>query len=166
MRIVLIIAAFELSFTTSFKYTSQIKYNVEFTNSNVSSILVNLHELKNNILIGNHNDIHVGYDFTIEDVTYIENLIHNILTKYKELISINPPPKIYTLINQLKEADQQTIKEIAKEVIQEIINPQQPEKLTAKERIKADAKALSKKRALNVILKNSAKNSATKTKKR
>ena len=159
MRIGLIIADFEMSFTTSFKHAARVKYNVEFTSSNVVHIRENLQQLKEQLNTGNHNKIHVGNDLTIHDVEHIESLLDAIMNAYAETFSINAPPtkKIYTLINQLRETKTQTPEQIAKEVLKDILTPSQPQKLTPKQRLQADANAKSMERAINFYKKNSAK---------
>lgn len=160
MQIGAIIADFDMSFTTSFKYTAKVKYNVNFiTSSNVLLIKENLKILKANIQAGKTNDVHVGYDFTLQDVEHIEDLLNIMVNCYLEYFkSIPPKRKMYTLIQQLKEVTNPTNQQIIKETIQELLTPQPKEKLSRKEQIKADAKLKSKERALNLIQKRSSKN--------
>ncbi len=157
MRIGLVIADFEMSFTTTFKHTSAVKYNVKFTNSNTVDIIEKLNQLHHNLRSGEANKVHVGYDITVQDVEHVQSLINAILTSYKELFTTTPPRKIYNLINQLREAEKQTPRQIAKEVLKEILNPATTPKLTAKQQLEADTETLSKKRKLKLIQKHSAK---------
>jgi hypothetical protein len=159
LRIGLIISAFEMSFTIPFIYTASVKYNVDFTSSNVVDIQDKINQLKENIRSENYNKVHVGYDFVLQDVEYIERLINIIVQKHIELFPSTAVTNnlIYVLKDQLRQAEVKTPMEIAKEVLNEILSPPQPHNLTRKERMEADAKAKSKERAMNLIRKNSAK---------
>jgi hypothetical protein len=131
MRIGLIIADFEMSFTTSFQHTARVKYGVDFNSSNAYALGLILH---------------------------VQNLLNQILEKYREVFHVLPPNmKIYTITQKLKESEAPSAKELAKEVLTEVLNPEKPAKTTKAERKKADAEALSAKRALAIIRKNSAK---------
>ena len=160
MRIGLIIADFEMSFTTSFKHTSRVKYGVDFTNSNIGSIVEKIIELKQRLHDGKFFSVHVGYDFTLQDVQHVQNLLNDIELKYTSFTGRVTPTnkKIYTIIQQLKSEEIKTPNEIAKDVLKEILIQPAPAVLPLKERLKADAQQKSLERAMKIIKKNSAKN--------
>ena len=160
MKIGLIIADFEMSFTTSFKHTSRVKYGVDFTNSNIGTIDLKIQELKQCLTKGDIENMHVGYDITLEDVEHVQDLLIKISEKYSEVTGRVTPTniKIYTLIHQLRSEEIKTPHEIAKEVLKEILIPKAPAVLTVSERLKADAKQKSIEKALKIIKKSSAKN--------
>jgi leucyl-tRNA synthetase len=160
MRIGLIIADFELHYTTSFLSTARRKYDVDFTSSNVDSIVENLNELRNKVENNICNDVHVGFEITLEHVIHTQELIEKITSRYCELfgrLPINPiHKKIYTINDKLRQAESPTTREMAKEVVMEILNPK-VEKLSKAEKLKIDAAAVSKERALKQIKTNSKK---------
>jgi hypothetical protein len=160
MRIGLIIADFELHYTTSFLSTARSKYDVDFTSSNVDSIVENLNELRNKVENNICNDIHVGFEITLEHVIHTEDLIEKILNRYTELfgrLPINPiNRKIHIINDKLRQAESPSTREMAKEVLTEILIPK-TENLSKAERLKMDADAKSQERALNTIKKNSKK---------
>lgn len=158
MKIGLIIADFESSYSTSFQYTARVKYGVEFNTSNVDTLGLKLSELKQKVQSNQCNDIHVGFEITLDHVNYVENLFNQILERYKEVFHVLPTNrKIYTINQKLREAESPSTKDLAKEVLGEILTPEKPVKPTKAQRIKADAEAVSKRRALDLIKKNSAK---------
>ena len=157
MRIGLIIADFELHYTTSFLSTARRKYDVDFTSSNVDSIVENLNELRNKVENNICNDVHVGFEITLEHVIHTQELIEKILNRYTELFGRLPiNRKIYTINDKLRQAESPTTREMAKEVVMEILNPK-VEKLSKAEKLKIDADAMSKERALKQIKTNSKK---------
>ena len=157
MRIGLIIADFELHYTTSFLSTARRKYDVDFTSSNVDSIVENLNELRNKVENNICNDVHVGFEITLEHVIHTQELIEKILNRYTELFGRLPiNRKIYTINDKLRQAESPTTREMAKEVVMEILNPK-VEKLSKAEKLKIDADAMSKERALRQIKTNSKK---------
>jgi hypothetical protein len=157
MRIGLIIADFELHYTTSFLSTARRKYDVDFTSSNVDSIVENLNELRNKVENNICNDVHVGFEITLEHVIHTQELIEKILNRYTELFGRLPiNRKIYTINDKLRQAESPTTREMAKEVVMEILNPK-VEKLSKAEKLKIDADAISKERALKQIKTNSKK---------
>lgn len=100
----------------------------------------------------------MGLEITLEHVIHVENLLNQILEKYRAVFNVLPPNmKIYTINQKLQAAETPSAKELAKEVLTEVFNPEKPEKLTKKEQMDADAKAVSARRALELIRKNSAK---------
>ena len=157
MRIGLIIADFELHYTTSFLSTARRKYDVDFTSSNVDSIVENLNELRNKVENNICNDVHVGFEITLEHIIHTQELIEKILNRYTELFGRLPiNRKIYTINDKLRQAESPTTREMAKEVVMEILNPK-VEKLSKAEKLKIDADAMSKERALKQIKTNSKK---------
>jgi hypothetical protein len=158
MRIGLIIADWEMSYTTSFQHTAAKKYKVDFSSSNVQSIRENLHQLKQNISTGNINPVHVGYDFTLQEVERIEHLLETLITRYHENFGAVPTNrKLYTLIHQLKEAETPTTQQIAKDVVQQIFTPPPNKNISEKEQLQADIEAKRKQRLLTMIQKKGAK---------
>ena len=159
MKLGLLIADFESSYSTSFQHTARVKYGVDFNTSNVDTLGLKLEELKEKVSTNQSNDVHVGFEITSDHVTHVINLLKQILGRYKETFNTLPVNrKIYTINQRLREAETPSPKDIAKEVLGEILTPDMPAKKTRKERIKADAEAASKRRALEAIKKNSAKN--------
>jgi leucyl-tRNA synthetase len=157
MRIGLIIADFELHYTTSFLSTARRKYDVDFTLSNVDSIVENLNELRNKVENNICNDVHVGFEITLEHVIQTQELIEKITSRYCELFGRLPiNKKIYTINDKLRQAESPSTREMAKEVVMEILNPK-VEKLSKAEKLKIDAAAVSKERALKQIKTNSKK---------
>jgi len=154
MRIGLIIADFDSHFTTSFKHTARVKYNVDFTNSNVGNITENLKTLHHNMQTGNVNAVHVGYDFSLQDVEHIQQLLHTIIRSYTEYFYAPPPPgkKIYDLMRQVREAATPTPEQTAKQIVKDIITPPtNDKKQSKKEKTEEAAKVLSKERALKLL---------------
>jgi hypothetical protein len=157
MRTGLIIANFELHYTTSFQHTARRKYNVDFDSSDVDSIVENLNELRNKIENNICNDVHVGFEITLEHVIQTQDLIEKIISRYCELFGRLPVnKKIYTINDKLRQAELPTPKEMAKEIVSEILNPK-VENLSKAEKLKIDAEARSKERALKLIQRNSKK---------
>lgn len=147
-----------MSFTTSFQHTARVKYGVDFNSSNADALGLKLNDLKGKFELNEHNDVHVGLEITLEHIMHVQNLLNQIQEKYREVFRVLPPNmKIYTITQKLKESEAPTAKELAKEVLTEVFNPEKPAKLTKIEQKKADAEALSAKRALAIIRKNSAK---------
>ena len=159
MRIGLIIADFEMNYTSSFQHTARAKYGVDFDSSNIDAIALKLIDLKTKVELQEHNNVHVGFQITIEHVVHVENLLNQIMEKYKETFTVLPHTmKLYTILQKLKDANSPSAKDLAKEALTEILNPEKPVKLTKSERIKAEAEKISKQRALDAIRKNSANN--------
>jgi leucyl-tRNA synthetase len=124
MRIGLIIADFELHYTTSFLSTARRKYDVDFTSSNVDSIVENLNELRNKVENNICNDVHVGFEITLEHVIHTQELTEKITNRYCELFGRLPiNKKIYTINDKLRQAESPSTREMVKEVVMEILNP-------------------------------------------
>ena len=148
-----------MSFTTSFKHTSRVKWGIDFSNSNVVDVIDKLRELHNVMSAGSANNVHVGYDITLKDVDHVQNLLTIIINQYKELIAPTIPSnkKLYTIIEQVRQATTITTQQMAKDVINQIVTPQQNKKLSHKEQLEANADTMSKQRMLNLIKKTNAK---------
>ena len=158
MRIELIIADFESTYSTSFQHTARVKYGVDFNTSNVDTLSLKLDELKEKVVKNLCNNVHVGLEITVDHVSHVQYLLNQILEKYKEVFHILPVNrKIYTINRKLREADLPSTKDLAKQVLVEILTPETTAKQTKAQRIKTDAEALSKRRTLEIIKKNSAK---------
>ena len=153
MRIGLIIADFESSYATSFQYTARVKYEVDFDTSNVDSLGDKLVELKHKVENKLHRDVHVGFEITIEHVEHVQDLLQKILNRYIEVYGKLPVnKKNYTINQKLREAETPTSSEIATEVLTQILTPKK-ENLSRKDKVKIDAEAKSKQRALDLMIK-------------
>ena len=158
MRIGLIIAEFESSYSTSFQHTARVKYGVDFNTSNVDTLAEKLAALKEKVEKKQGIDVHVGLEITTEHVAYVQQLLHQILERYKVVFGGMPiNRKIYTINQKLREAETPSPTEVAKEALGAILTPEKRPQVTRRDRIKADAEAVSKRRALDLIKKNSAK---------
>ena len=158
IRIGLIIADFEMNYSTSFQHTARRKFDVDFDTSNVDSLSEKLSDLRYKVENNIQNEVHVGFEITLEHVIHVQELLQKILNRYIELFGKLPVNrKIYTINDKLREAETPSIKELAKEIVVEILNPK-TEKLTRAERLKIDADAKSQERALKLIQKNKRSN--------
>lgn len=147
-----------MNYTTSFLHTARVKYGIEFDSSDINALAVKFKELRTKIELKQHNNVHVGFEITMEHVVHVENLLVQILKKYKEYFHVIPlKMKIYDIIQKIRIAEEPSAKELAKEALIEVLNPEKGEKLTKAEKKEADAKRVSKQRALGIIRKNSAK---------
>jgi hypothetical protein len=157
MRIGLIISDFESSYATSFQHTARVKYEVDFDTSNVDSLGDKLKELRYKVENKLHRDVHVGFEITIDHVEHVQDLLQKILKRYIEVFGRLPVnKKIYTINQKLREAETPSNSEIAKQVLVEILNPK-TQNLSKAEKLKLDAEAKSKERALKTVKKNSRK---------
>jgi hypothetical protein len=158
LRIGLLIAEFESTYSTSFQQTARVKYGVDFDTSNVDSLGRKLSELKQKVEAKEGKNVHVGFEITLEHVEYVISLLNQILERYKAAFHVLPiNRKIYTVNQKLRDADAPNTKEIAKEIIGEIFKPNTDKKLSKKEQIKEEAKALSTRRAFDIVKNNIAK---------
>ncbi len=159
MKICLIITDFETHYSSSFQHTARVKYNVDFNTSNVDSLNNKLIDLKHNVENKIFKDVHVGFEISLEHVIHIQELLKKILNHYVELFGRLPiNRKIYTINQKLRDAETPSIKDIAKEVLDEILTPK-TEKLTKPEILKIAAEAKSKERLMKTIQKKNANNS-------
>jgi hypothetical protein len=156
MRIGLIIADFEMWYSTSFQHTARVKYDVDFNTSNVDTLGDNLEVLRRKVEANQGKNVHVGLDIDLEHVQHVQKLLQQILAKYKlEFGTLPINRKLYTITQKLREHEAAAPKEIAKQVLSEILSPIPSEKLTKKQRMEIEADALSKRRALEAIQKAS-----------
>jgi hypothetical protein len=95
MKVTTLIAEFESRFSTSFKHTARVKYNVDFENSSVFTSLENLKKLIETIESGVSNQVHVGYDFTLDDAKYVTNMLSKLIEHYKQ---VHVPVQLCTTI--------------------------------------------------------------------
>lgn len=147
-----------MSYTTSFLHTARVKYGVDFDSSNINELGEKLKQLRNKIESKQQKEVHVGFEVSLEHVIHVENLFNQILEKYREVFHVLPPTmKIYEIIRKLKASESPSAKDLAKEVLTEVLSPEKVGKLTKAERIKADAEKVSKQRALDIARKKSAK---------
>lgn len=148
-------------FTTSFKYTSDKRYRVKFTNSNVLEILEKLNTLKynvtNNIITGKH----VGSPLDTSDVQLALNTLEQIVEHYKKitgLVTLSVNTKTYKMISYIRDSERVDVKTLAKQVVVEVLNPETEIKnLTKKERIKEGAVLQSQERKLKLLRKQGGK---------
>jgi hypothetical protein len=142
MKITTIINEFESNFASSFKYTSSVKYNVEFRTSVIEDIMENLNKLRSNFEKGDFNQTKVGWDMTLEHIDLLDKLLTEIIREYRKLFYVHPGKlKIYDVNRKLREANAPSFQEFAKGVINELIIPEKKEKLTKAERLKLEAEA-------------------------
>ncbi len=149
IRTGLVIADFEMSYTTSFIHTALVKWNVDFANSNITEIQDNLNKLHHNVKNGVYNKVHVGYELTLQDVERVQHLIETLITRYEEKCTLYLPRKIYHLINQLTEAE----KETPQDIVREIFAPKLTPYLSKKAEKEANVDALQQQRLLEMIRK-------------
>ena len=146
-----LVADFEMSYTTSFRHTAKIKYGVEFTNSDLPDIILHLKKLKKCIEINPSNTkVHVGYDFGLNDVEHILEILSNIITEYSTKYSIDSPPskKIYSLIEHIRKKNAKSPSDLAREVISGMISTPSNHKKSKKIDQEEKANQLSIARAL------------------
>ena len=158
MKISLIIAEFEIYYCTSFQNTARVKYEIDFDTSNVDDLEIKLNELKYKIENNIHLNKHVGFQITLEHVIHVQELLDKIINHYIELFGQLPiNRKIYTIIQRIRDAETPTPKELAKEVLAEILTPK-TKNLSKAEKLKIDAEAKSKERLLKMLQKNNTNN--------
>ncbi len=146
-----LVADFEMSYTTSFKHTAKIKYGVEFTNSDLPDIILHLKKLKKCIETNTYNNnVHVGYDFGLNDVEHILEILSNIITEYSTKYSIDSPPsmKIYSIIDHIRAKNAKSPSDLAREVISGMISTPSNQKKSKKIDQEEKANQLSITRAL------------------
>lgn len=157
IRIGLIIADFEMHYSTSFQHTARRKYDVDFDTSNVDSLTEKLSELRYKVENNIKNEVHVGFEITLEHIIHVQELLHKILNRYIELFGKLPiNRKIFTINQKLRDAELPNTRELAKEVVNEIFNPK-TENLTKAQKLKIDIETKSKERALKLLKKNNDK---------
>ncbi len=140
-----------MSFSTTFKHVAHIKWNVPFENSNTERTLTNLKQLKNNIRNGQSCTVHVGYDLTLHDVERVENLLNELLNRWKEQTSIPPPPKLYTFLQQLRDLETPTPTQMAEQIVREILTPSPTQNQSKADKKQAEIEAIKQKRRLDML---------------
>jgi hypothetical protein len=127
MRIGLVIADFEMRYSESFKSTARRKYGVEIDSSNVSEIREKLRQLSTNITEGRFSNVRVGYDFEIDEVKHLENLLDKLVDEYSRLLGVTSVPsrtKIFSLINSLRESDlKDKSTDLAQNALNQVFSP-------------------------------------------
>ena len=144
-------------FTTSFKHTSKVLFQVEFTNSNALETIEKLNLLKYNVENKINTGKHVGSPIYVEDVLLALNTLTQIVDHYKKITnlpSIAENTKIYKMAEFIKSSEQVDVKVIAKEVVNELLSPAKEfKKMTRKEKIKEGADLKSQERKLDLLKK-------------
>lgn len=83
-----------------------------------------LGELRKKILTNQSNNVHVGLAITLDYVIHVENLLTQIINRYKEVFHMLPfNRKIYTINQKLRDDEASSPKDIAKEVLGIILAP-------------------------------------------
>lgn len=142
MKITTIINEFESNFASSFKYTSSVKYNIEFKTSIINDIMENLNELRSKFVNGDVNPAKVGWEMTLEHIDLLDNLLTEIIKEYRKFFNIHPGKlRIYDVNRKLRDTESPSIQEFARGVINELIIPEKEKRLTKAERLKLEAEA-------------------------
>lgn len=152
MTIINLINLLDSVFTTSFKHTARELYSVPFETSNVNKTVERLKELEYNFTNGINTGKHVGAQITIDDITLVSKTLYSLTLQYElmnEIQSIPSRLKLHEMTKELRDnLEKLTVKDLAKEVVSEILQPIKPEKkLTKKQELKelADKKSLERK---------------------
>ena len=152
MTIINLINLLDSVFCTSFKHTSRVIYSVSFETSNVNKTVERLKELEYNFTNGINTGKHVGAQITIDDITLVSKTLYSLTLQYElmnEIQSIPSRLKLHEMTKELRNnLEKLTVKDLAKEVVSEILQPNKPEKkLTKKQELKelADKKSLERK---------------------
>jgi hypothetical protein len=142
MNILTIVNEFEANYASSFKYTANVKYGIEFKTSIIEDIETNLQLLHKVFLTGKSKSVKVGWEMTIDHIERLQDLLEKIIIEYKSRFKIHPKKmKIYEVNRKIREWELPSPKEFSKTVINEIIIQEKPEKLTKAERLKKEAEA-------------------------
>jgi hypothetical protein len=160
MKILHQIAQFELCFSTSFKFTSSTLYSVTFSNSNVLETIEKLQTLRHNVENEISTGKHVGAPINTGDVDIVLSTLERIVEHYKTINNIQSLPKrlkLYVMFPEIQTSEAIDLKEIAKEVVKEVLSPVQPEKLTKKQKIEQGAAVKSAERKLSMLKKQERK---------
>lgn len=157
MNIAAVITEFEFCFGPSFIHAARCRYGVEFKDSNVENVIENLATLRKQVQ--EKNAEFKAFKIKEEKVIQVQNLLQQIIEAYQDAFHVSPnDDKIYRIINALRALETPTVKDMAKQVLKEVLQPEVGQKLTKSEKLKEDAKAVSMRRALQIIKKNSANN--------
>lgn len=159
MTIVKLINLLDSVFTTSFKHTASMLYNVTFDTSNVLITVEKLKVLEHNFTKGINTGKHVGYQITHDDISLVRQTL-NALTLQYELIhddihSIPSRLKLHEMLKELRENEEKlNVKDLAKAVVTEILSPPKTDKkLTKKQELEESAKQKSLERKMEMIKK-------------
>lgn len=148
---------FDMIFTTSFKHTGKVLYEVEFSNSNVLEIIEKLNELKYRVENNFSTGKHVGAQIDTTDVQLALNTLEKISEHYMKItglteLSVNT--KTYKMISYVRESERLNVKAVAKEVLDEVLSPEKKDKkLTREEIIKVGAEQKTLERTLGLLKK-------------
>ena len=140
MTIINLINLLDSVFTTSFKHTARELYFVPFETSNVNKTVERLKELEYNFTNGIKTSKHVGAQITIDDITLVSKTLYALIIQYElmnEIQSIPSRLKLHEMTKELRDnSEKVTVKDLAKEVVSEILQPIKPEKkLTKKQEL-------------------------------
>jgi hypothetical protein len=158
MTIIKLINLLDSVFTTSFKHTARVLYSVSFETSNVIKTVERVNELENNFVNGINTGKHVGAQITIEDITLVSKTLYSLMLQYElmnEIQSIPSRLKLHEMTKELRDnIEKVNVKDLAKEVVSEILQPIKPEKkLTKKQELEELAEKKSLERQLEKIKK-------------
>jgi hypothetical protein len=158
MTIIYLINLLDSVFTTSFKHTARVLYSVPFETSNVAKTVEKLKELEYNFTNGINTGKHVGYQITINDIVLVRQSLNSLILHYELMNTIQSIPsrlKLHEMSKELRTNDEKlTAKDLAKEVVTEILQPEKPEKKrTKKQELKESASKKSLERQLAMIKK-------------
>jgi hypothetical protein len=158
MTIIKLINLLDSVFTTSFKHTARVLYSVSFETSNVIKTVERVNELEYNFTKGVSTGKHVGLQITIDDITLVKENLKAIILYYQLSNGISTIPsrlKLHEMIKEIRDnGDKVTVKDLAKEVVTEILKPAKTEKkLTKKEQLSEEATKKSLERQMEMIKK-------------
>lgn len=152
MTIINLINLLDSVFTTSFKHASRVLYSVPFETSNVNKTVEKLKELEYNFTNGINTNKHVGTQITIDDITLVSKTLYALIIQYElmnEIQSIPSRLKLHEMNKELRDYEKSiTVKDLAKEVVFEILQPvKSQKKLTKKQELEelAEKKSLERK---------------------
>ena len=152
MTIINLINLLDSVFTTSFKHTARELYSVPFETSNVNKTVERLKELEYNFTNGIITSKHVGAQITIDDITLVSKTLYALIIQYElmnEIQSIPSRLKLHEMTKELRDYEKSiTVKDLAKEVVSEILQPvKSQKKLTKKQELEelAEKKSLERK---------------------
>ena len=158
MTIIKLINLLDSVFTTSFKHTSSVLYDVTFETSNVLITVEKMKLLENNFTNGISAGKHVGYQITHDDIILAKQSLNSLVIHYELMNEIQTIPsrlKLHEMLNELRSNEEKlTVKDLAKEVVTEILQPAKTDKkLTKKQELDESAKQKSLERKMKMIKK-------------
>lgn len=143
MTTINLIHHFESVFTTSFRHTSSMLYNVTFETSNVAITKTKLIELEHNFKNGINTGKHVGLQITLDDITIVKQSLYTLTMSYELLHEIHAVPsrlKLHEMFKELREnGEKKDVIDIAKEVLEKVLTPEKKAQKQTKAQIKQDA---------------------------